>query len=102
LKNWGLTTPLTDPATIDINDEKALDWLLKGAQPTDTARRILSYRGLMLKKHLQIGVNKGAITQEQADEKFADWLNDKESAISKNVDAIARKKSRRSKSKIRS
>jgi small subunit ribosomal protein S16 len=100
IEKLGTYNPLTDPATIDINDEKALDWLLKGAQPTDTARRILSYRGLMLKKHLQIGVNKGAITQEQADEKFADWLNDKESAISKNVDAIARKKAEEAKARL--
>jgi small subunit ribosomal protein S16 len=100
IEKLGTYNPLTDPATIDINDEKALDWLLKGAQPTDTARRILSYRGLMLKKHLQIGVNKGAITQEQADEKFADWLNDKESGNQQKVDAIAKKKAEEAKARL--
>lgn len=88
----GTYNPLTNPATIEMDDVKALDWLMKGAQPTDTARRILSYKGLMLKKHLQIGVQKGAITQEQADKKFEEWLKDKESAIGKKVDSLSRKK----------
>ena len=100
IEKLGTYNPLTNPATIEINDEKTLDWLLKGAQPTDTARRILSYRGLMLKKHLQIGVNKGAITQEQADKKFEEWLRDKESSINKNVDAIAKKKADEAKARL--
>jgi small subunit ribosomal protein S16 len=100
IEKLGTYNPLTNPATIEIDDQKALDWLLKGAQPTDTARRILSYRGLMLKKHLQIGVNKGAITQEQADKKYEEWLKDKESAINKNVDAIAKKKADEAKARL--
>jgi small subunit ribosomal protein S16 len=70
IEKLGSYNPLTDPATIVLDDDKTLDWLMKGAQPTNTARRILSYRGLMLKKHLQVGVMKGALTQEQADKKF--------------------------------
>lgn len=100
IEKLGTYNPLTNPATIEIDEQKALDWLLKGAQPTDTARRILSYKGLMLKKHLQIGVNKGAITQEQADKKYEEWLKDKESAINKSVDAIAKKKADEAKSRL--
>lgn len=100
IEKLGTYNPITNPATIDLNEEKALDWLLKGAQPTDTARRILSYRGLMLKKHLQIGVLKGAITQEQADKKFEDWLKGKEDAITKKVDAISKKKADEAKSRL--
>lgn len=100
IEKLGTYNPVTNPATIDLNEEKALDWLLKGAQPTDTARRILSYKGLMLKKHLQIGVNKGAITQEQADKKFDEWLKGKEEIINKNVDAISKKKADEAKSRL--
>ncbi|RZJ75750.1 MAG: 30S ribosomal protein S16, partial [Flavobacterium sp.] len=69
--------PNTNPATIEINFEKTLDWVNKGAQPTDTARAILSYKGVLYKKHLQGGVKKGALTEEQADAKFAQWLETK-------------------------
>jgi small subunit ribosomal protein S16 len=100
IEKLGTYNPVTNPATIDLNEEKALDWLLKGAQPTDTARRILSYKGLMLKKHLQVGVNKGAITQEQADKKFDEWLTGKEEIINKNTDAITRKKADEAKSRL--
>ena len=92
IEKLGVYNPQTNPATIDINEVKALDWLMKGAQPSDTARRILSYKGLMLKKHLQIGVNKGAITQEQADSKFEEWSKSKEVIITKGVDALSKKK----------
>ena len=64
--------PLTNPATIDLNEDKAFDWLMKGAQPTDTIGRMLSYRGIMMKKHLQIGVIKGALTQDHTDAKLAE------------------------------
>jgi len=65
--------PNTNPATIQIDQDKALSWLHKGAQPTDTCRAILSYKGILYKKHLQRGVDKGLMTQEAADEKFASW-----------------------------
>ena len=67
IEKLGIFNSNTDPVTVDINDDKALDWIMKGAQPTDSARTILSKRGIMLRKHLQIGVQKGAITQEEAD-----------------------------------
>lgn len=92
IEKLGTYNPLTNPATILINEDKALEWLLKGAQPTDTAKRILSHKGILLKKHLQVGVLKGAITQEQADQKFDDWINSKEAEIEGNVNSIAKKK----------
>lgn len=92
IEKLGYYNPLTDPATIVLNEQSALDWLLKGAQPTDTVRRILSHKGIMLKKHLQVGVLKGAITQELADKKFDEWLQSKEAEIAGNVDSITKKK----------
>ncbi|WP_209330975.1 30S ribosomal protein S16 [Lunatimonas salinarum] len=93
IEKIGSYNPNTDPATIQINNDRALKWLLNGAQPTDTVKAMLSYRGVMLKKHLQIGVQKGAITQEQADEKFQAWLATKEQAIAAKVDSISQAKS---------
>ena len=86
IEKLGVYNPNTDPATIDINEESAFNWVMDGAQPTDTARGILSYKGIMLKKHLQVGVNKGAITQEEADKRFAAWIADKEGKIQGKVD----------------
>ena len=67
IEKLGTYNPLTNPATIELNVERAAEWIGNGAQPSDTARRILSYKGVLLKHHLQVGVNKGAISQEQAD-----------------------------------
>ena len=78
IEKIGTYNPLTVPATIDLNDEKAFTWLMNGAQPSDTVKAMLSYRGIMMKKHLQIGVIKGALTQEQADAKLNDWIKVKE------------------------
>lgn len=72
---------MTNPATIVLDVDKAAEWLKNGAQPSDTCRRILSYKGVLLKRHLQIGVEKGAISQEQADVKFNEWLQAKEAKI---------------------
>src|SRR5690349_20845692 len=100
IEKIGTYNPLTVPATIELNDERAFNWLMNGAQPSDTVKAMLSYRGIMLKKHLQIGVIKGALTQEQADTKLAAWLKDKDAKIeakqskatqSKEADAKARK-----------
>jgi small subunit ribosomal protein S16 len=90
IEKLGTYNPLTNPATILIKEDRALEWLLKGAQPTDTAKRILSHKGILLKKHLQVGVLKGAITQEQADKKYEDWIQSKEAEIAGNVDSIAK------------
>ena len=81
IERLGSYNPNTNPATIDINFDKALGWINNGAQPTETCRAILSHNGLLYKKHLQGGVKKGALTQEQADAKFAEWTTQKEGQI---------------------
>ena len=77
IEQIGSYNPNTNPATIVLNNERALAWLNVGAQPTPTAKRILSYEGILLAKHLQGGVKKGALTQEQADAKLAAWKSEK-------------------------
>ncbi len=81
IEKIGIYNPITDPATIDINFEKALGWLQKGAQPTDTCRAILKYKGVMMKKHLIEGVRKGAFDEAEADRRFNEWLKGKEETI---------------------
>lgn len=78
----GSYNPNSNPATIILDNDKALDWMNKGAQPTDTCRRILSYKGVLLKKHLLEGVKKGALTTEQAEAKLNAWIAEKEAKIS--------------------
>jgi small subunit ribosomal protein S16 len=92
IEKIGTYNPLTVPATINLNDDLAFQWLMKGAQPSDTVKQMLSYRGIMMRKHLQIGVIKGAITQEQADAKLADWVNAKESKITAKRDKLSQSK----------
>lgn len=92
IEKIGTYNPNTNPASININNERALTWLLNGAQPTDTVKAMLSYRGIMLKKHLQIGVLKGAISQEQADAKFGTWLEEKDAKITTKSDKLAASK----------
>ena len=82
IEQIGSYNPNTNPATIVLNDERALAWLNVGAQPTPTAKRILSYEGILLAKHLQGGVKKGALTQEQADAKLAAWKSEKAAKVS--------------------
>ncbi|CAG5004305.1 hypothetical protein DYBT9275_03343 [Dyadobacter sp. CECT 9275] len=77
IEKLGSYNPGTNPASIVLESAKAVDWLLKGAQPTDTTRSILQHEGVMLRKHLQIGVLKGAITQEVADARFEEWKGSK-------------------------
>jgi len=89
IEKLGTYNPNTNPATIDLNFDSALSWVMKGAQPTDTARAILSYRGVMMKKHLLEGVRKGALTDEQAEAKFEAWTNEKESKILNKVESLA-------------
>lgn len=81
LEKIGTYDPLTNPATVELNFDSALKWLQNGAQPTDTARNLLSSKGVMLKKHLLGGVKKGALTEEEAEKKFNDWLEEKEAKL---------------------
>jgi len=92
IEKIGTYNPLTVPATIVLNDDKAFTWLMNGAQPSDTVKAVLSYRGIMLKKHLQIGVIKGALTQEQADNKLQDWLKSKTATIEAKRDKLSQSK----------
>ena len=89
IERIGSYNPITNPATIELNHDKAADWMLKGAQPSDTARAILSYKGVMYKVHLNKGVAKGAMTQEQADARFEEWTQDKQNKIDKKRQTVA-------------
>ncbi len=92
IERLGSYNPNTNPATIEINFEKALDWVNKGAQPTDTCRAILSYKGILYKKHLEGGVKKGALTEEQAEAKFALWLEGKAVKIEGKKEILSKSK----------
>lgn len=81
LEKLGTYNPNTNPAQINLDVDGSVQWLQNGAQPTDTARAILSYKGVMMKNHLAGGVRKGALTQEQADAKFNAWLEGKGNAV---------------------
>ena len=88
IEKIGTYNPTTNPATIILDNDKALTWLQNGAQPTDTCRAILSYRGILYKNHLAGGIKKGALTQEQADAKFAKWIAEKDSKITGKVEKL--------------
>ncbi len=90
LEKLGTYNPNTNPATIDLDVDGAVKWLQNGAQPTDTARTILSYKGALLKNHLAGGVRKGALTEEQAEEKFNAWLEDKAKRIDAKVEGLSK------------
>ena len=81
IEKLGTYNPNTNPATIDLKFDRALGWLLKGAQPTDTCRAILSYKGVMYMKHLMGGVAKGAFTEAEAEARFNKWLQEKQGQI---------------------
>ena len=91
LEKLGTYNPNTNPATIELNLDQAVQWLHNGAQPTDTARAILSYKGALLKHHLEGGIRKGALTQEQADAKLAKWLEDKTTTVDAKKDGLSKK-----------
>ncbi|MBS1505861.1 MAG: 30S ribosomal protein S16 [Bacteroidetes bacterium] len=99
IEKIGTYNPLTVPASIELKDDRAFHWLMNGAQPSDTIRAVLSYRGILYKRHLQIGVNKGAITQEQADTKLAEWLKTKEAKIQSKIDSVAKSKAEKAKAR---
>jgi len=88
IERIGSYNPVTNPATIDLDFDKALEWLIKGAQPTDTARAILSYEGVMYKKHLLGGVSKGAFDEKVMETKFEAWKQEKAAKIQDNKNSI--------------
>ena len=90
LEKVGIYNPNTNPATIELDVDSAVKWLENGAQPTDTAKNILSSKGVLLKKHLLGGVKKGALTAEQAEEKFQAWVQEKEAAILAEKEGISK------------
>ena len=90
LEKIGTYNPNTNPATIELNLDSAVKWLHNGAQPTDTAKAILSYKGALLKHHLDGGVRKGALTQEQADAKLATWLEEKAGKVVAKKDGLSK------------
>jgi small subunit ribosomal protein S16 len=92
IEKIGTYNPLTVPATISLQNDRAFHWIMVGAQPTDTVSAILRFKGVMYQKHLQVGVNKGAITQEQADAKLAAWVDQKDGKNEARRDANAKKK----------
>ena len=92
LEKLGTYNPNTNPATINLDVDGAVQWLENGAQPTDTARAILSYKGAMYKKHLNGGVTKGAFNEEEAEKRFAAWVEEKQSKIQAKADGLAKAK----------
>ena len=81
IEKLGTYNPNTNPATVNYDTDRAFYWMMTGAQPTDTVRAMLSYRGVLYRRHLQLGVDKGAITQDVADQRFIDWKTDKDARI---------------------
>ena len=90
LEKLGIYNPNTNPATIELDVDGSVKWLQNGAQPTDTARAILSYKGAMLKNHLSGGVRKGALTEEEAEKKFNAWLEEKAAKVQAKADGLAK------------
>ncbi len=81
IEKLGIYNPVTNPATIDVDINKAVEWLQNGAQPTDTVRAILSYKGAIYKNHLMGGVRKGAFDEAEAEKRFSEWLQEKEGKV---------------------
>jgi small subunit ribosomal protein S16 len=100
IEKIGQYNPNTNPATVDLDFDSALAWLQKGAQPSDTCRAILSYKGVLLKKHLLEGVKKGALTEEQAEERFDKWLEEKSQKIQDKSAAVAQSAEDKEKARI--
>jgi len=88
LEKLGTYNPNTNPATIELNVDNSVTWLQNGAQPTDTAKAILSYKGVLLKNHLLGGLRKGALTEEQVEEKFNAWLEEKDATVAAKVGGL--------------
>jgi small subunit ribosomal protein S16 len=94
LEKLGIYNPNTNPATVELDVEGAVKWLQNGAQPSDTARTLLSYKGAMIKHHLNGGVRKGAFTQDEADKKFTAWLEEKQAKIQTKIDSLDKDKAK--------
>ncbi len=92
IEKLGTYNPMSQPAAIEINVDRAFHWIMNGAQPTDTVKAMLSERGILLRKHLQIGVLKGAITQEDADKKLEAWTNEKSTKSQSKQDTLSQTK----------
>ena len=92
IEKLGTYNPITNPATIELDVDSAVKWLNNGAQPTDTARAILSYKGALYKKHLQGGVAKGAFDEAEAEKRFNAWLEAKEAAVNAKKDGLTQSK----------
>ncbi len=92
IEKLGTYNPLTVPAKVEVNNDRAFHWLMQGAQPSDTVRAMLSARGVMLRKHLQIGVVKGALTQEEADRKLEEWMKARDAKTVASSDKYAQDK----------
>lgn len=90
IEKLGTYNPNTNPATIDIDFDRTLHWVQVGAELSDTARAILHYKGVMYKNHLIKGIAKGALTEAQVEEKFAQWLSEKEGKITGKTDGLAK------------
>lgn len=100
IEKLGTYDPVSNPAVIELNVDAAVKWLNDGAQPTDTAKAILSYKGALYKKHLQGGVAKGAFDQAEAEKRFAAWLEGKAKQISDKKDGLSTAKSQVAKEKL--
>ncbi len=90
IERLGQYNPNTNPATIELNFDSALDWVMKGAQPSDTARAILRYKGVMMKKHLLEGVRKGAFDEAEAEKRFEAWLEEKVGKIDAKKEGLSK------------
>lgn len=90
IEKLGIYNPNTNPATIELEFDRALYWVQVGAVPTDTVKALLSYKGVLLKNHLDKGVAKGALTEAQADKKFEAWVSEKESKITGKTDSATK------------
>jgi len=100
IEKLGTYNPNTNPATIELNFESALSWVEKGAQPTDTARAILSYKGVLYRNYLNKGIAKGVITEEAAQAKFDKWMSEKQNQINAKVNDLAAKAAKSEKAKF--
>ena len=92
IERLGMYDPNTNPATIELDFDKALSWLQQGAQPSETVRTILSYKGVLYKKHLLEGVKKGAFSEEESENRFESWMNEKQSKIQAKIDKLSEQK----------
>ena len=101
IEKLGIYNPNTNPATIEINFDSAVTWVLKGAQPSDTARAILSYKGVMMKKHLLEGVAKGAFDEAEAEKRFAAWMSGKEKKVADKIAGLEKVKIETAKEKLK-